>query len=219
MGTIKTKGSAVRYVDYDRTEVMIRFRERKSSGPMALKFVQNSCNGFLTRLKENGFDPASFRLKSEEVHAPGEYGNRRDSLYTAVLSIAITYPFDARVTQWLTEQVNALKSDPELTVSNELSDENTIRQELLQEAVEDARARAEVMSSMLHQKIVGIKNAQTDPVFDQDWGAPVAVMADAAPDAVEFEQLAQLKPDQTKLSAEVYITWKLSDVNSASNPD
>ena len=97
-------------------------------------------------------------------------------------------------------------------VDYELSNEDVIRQELLTEALKDAKRQAEVMAQAIDQKVVGLISADKNaPKQDSVFVGEVLCMSLCCEQEVEtYDNSDELSPSNKTYMETIYTTWEIA---------
>ena len=164
MGKIKVIGTAQRNVPYDVMNITITFNSWEKTPSAALSHVDEQCERFLSLLKEDGFDIHKLRmsdtkLSQDRVKNDDDDDEENEWLRleaTANIDIKISVKYDMSVLNHIKEILKKENFDADLSIYNYISNILDIHKELLKEAIEDSKAKAEIIASTMNQKIIGI---------------------------------------------------------------
>lgn len=162
MGTIKIIGTAQRNVPYDVMNITITFNSWERTPSAALSHVDEQCEKFLSLLKNEGFDIHKLRmsdtkLSQDRVKADDEEENEWLRLEaSASIDIKISVKYDMFVLNHIKDILKKENFDADLSIYHYISNILDIHKELLKEAIEDSKAKAEIIASTMGQKLTGI---------------------------------------------------------------
>lgn len=164
MGKIKIIGTAQRNVPYDVMNITITFNSWEKTPSAALSHVDEQCERFLSLLKEDGFDIHKLRMSDTKLSQDCVKNDDDDDEEnewlrleaTASIDIKIPVKYDMSVLNHIKEILKKENFDADLSIYNYISNILDIHKELLKEAIEDSKAKAEIIASTMNQKIIGI---------------------------------------------------------------
>ncbi len=215
MGKLEIKGSAERTMDYDLMKLSLDFHSREKTAAEASKNVMQECEEFLGILKKGGLDISEIALSRDSVNKEQYYdGNRGVECYMANRAIEITAKFDMKLINTIRAICNSAESQVSFRVNYALSNENDIKEELLREALKDAKRQAELMAEAVGLKVVGLLSAdKNDPMrgMEQSSDAGIYCLAQLSLDEYdEYENSDELSASDTKLSETIYTSWEIA---------
>ncbi len=165
MGKIKIIGTAQRNVPYDIMDITICFNSWEKTPSAALNHVDEQCEKFLSLLKSEGFELNKIRMKNTELSQNRVKSSNDDDddeyewlKLEATASMDISFPikFDMELLNHIKDIIKSGDFDSNLNVDYHVSNIFDIHKELLKEAIEDSKSKAEIITSTMNQKIIGI---------------------------------------------------------------
>ncbi|MCH3971675.1 MAG: SIMPL domain-containing protein [Oscillospiraceae bacterium] len=157
METIETKGYAKKEIAADVAVTEICFRTYKKSAAEAIQCVTEQCEKFLSVLEQEGFD-------LEELHTGGDSVDQdyddKEREVCAEKKVKIRMKFDMCMQNHILEIAQKYGLDVDIDSKYEVSNENVLHTELLKQAVEDSKQKAEVIAEAMGQKISGIHRVE-----------------------------------------------------------
>ena len=211
MGKIKTRGFAKREVEYDRMKIRLDFYAAEQTTGEAIRSVSDSCEAFLGKLEELGLAAEKIRSAGDAV-SHDMYTEREQA--RASRAIEFTAEYDLALIDRVKEAVAEGSFRADMSVEPVLSKEAEIREELIKEAIADARRSADLIAESTGTRVVGIDEIQTDRRFDlmADMGAEEDALLLSAPAAGAMrKKFADLGNPVTEQQAEIFIEWKIED--------
>lgn len=205
MGTLRVRGTAECRFPADRFTVHIEIRSEKGSTGEAIAAGKAQTEELLKLMQERlGLAPESFRLQDEAVRQ--NYGDKPGYQFTKSISTEIEA--DLSVLERMTSLLQTL-SETEYHISYALSDLAEKGQQVLKQAVENSRRRAELIAAAVGQKITGIEDVRCEYMDDDDnfTDRPMMKCAGAMNECEIILADRLSKPEQT-ISKEVQIVWK-----------
>lgn len=163
MGTIKIIGTAQRNVPYDVMNITITFNSWEKTPSAALSHVDEQCEKFLSLLKKDGFDIHKLRMSDTKLSQDRVKDDDDDEENewirleaTASIDIKISVKYDMSVLNHIKDILKKENFDADLSIYHYISNILDIHKELLKEAIEDSKAKAEIIASTMGQKLTGI---------------------------------------------------------------
>lgn len=163
MGTIKIIGTAQRNVPYDVMNITITFNSWEKTPSAALSHVDEQCEKFLSLLKIDGFDIHKLRMSDTKLSQDRVKDDDDDEENewirleaTASIDIKISVKYDMSVLNHIKDILKKENFDADLSIYHYISNILDIHKELLKEAIEDSKAKAEIIASTMGQKLTGI---------------------------------------------------------------
>ena len=213
MGKINVRGIASKTVEYDLMKIKIDFHAQEKTATEASEKVMRECEDFLGTLKNGGIDISNISLMKDSVDHSIDYCNEGEKdYYRASRVLEINSKFDMKMINNLRAIANASKAQVSFHVDYKLSNEDTIRQELVTEALKDAKKQAEVMAQAIDQKVVGLISADKNaPKIDTDCFAEVLCMGSLSCGEVEeYDNSNELSPSSGTYTETIYTTWEIA---------
>lgn len=158
MGILKIKGSAKQDFLIDRFIFNVTIRANDKSSGEAVVLGNKRTERFLHHMKTNlGIEPSEFVEGDYSVNQ--SYGNQLEYSYSRSLTLCTASSL--QLVEEITFIMESL-SDVEYNIGFELSDEQLRSQQVLQAAIADSKAKAEMIADSLELKIVGAQDAEFD---------------------------------------------------------
>lgn len=212
MGKIEVRGTAERTVDYDLMKIKIDFHAKEETPDEASKKVMRECEEFLAKLKEGGFDLSAIALKSDDVQQSYNYRNDTQvECYNASRELELVCKFNMKLINEIRSITNDMKPKVGFRVSYLLSKENDIMNELLKEALVDAKNQVEVLAEPIGQKVKGLISAdKKEPKADSVYVGEVLCMSLRCEQEVnEYENSDELVATNTTLTEHIFTVWEI----------
>ena len=161
MGTIKIIGTAQKNVPYDVMNITITFNSWEKTPSAALSHVDEQCEKFLSLLKIDGFDIHKLRMSDTKLSQDRVKDDDEENEWirleaTASIDIKISVKYDMSVLNHIKDILKKENFDADLSIYHYISNILDIHKELLKEAIEDSKAKAEIIASTMGQKLTGI---------------------------------------------------------------
>lgn len=214
MGKIEVRGNATRTVECDTMKLEICFNSEMNTPEAASKKAMDECEAFLSELKNIGVDISKITLIEDSVNKSASY-SRNDECqikYVADREIEIISAFDMTLLNTIRSIANEAKAHISFHSRFLISNEAEISQELLTEALKDAKQRAEIMAQAIDQKVVDLVSAdKNDPRANSDHSASVlCAFASGDINAVEYTSTNEIGPTSKTLSETIFTVWEVA---------
>ncbi len=214
MGKLEIKGSASKTVKYDLMKIELAFNGKADTSKDASEKVMRECEDFLEILKNSGFDISNITLMKDLVEQVIDYrndGNR--TYYKADRVLEIDAKFEMKMINEIRAIINSLCSQVSFHVDYYFSNEEALCQELLVEALKDAKSQAEVMAQAIDQKVVGLIEADKNPprserniTGDIDCSCLCCEMVDIE----HYDNSDKLTVTNNTYTETIYTTWEIA---------
>ncbi len=155
MGKMIISGSAERKIICDMINISLTFRAMESTTASAAVAAKQHCEEFLTKMQENGIDLSKIKFSQEEIDS--SYSNREEQIFEAFRTIEFTMQYDMPFLNQLNDWISEVSYPVAMNARFYFSHPEKIQKELLREAVEDARQKAEMLAEMMHQKVIDLE--------------------------------------------------------------
>lgn len=156
MGKISITGQAEREVKYDAMEIIVRFLTHAESSSQAIKQMMEQSEDFLKTMHEAGVEMEQMILGNNNVNQ--QYWDNKlqvSATREVKMSLGFNMEFLNYIMELMHEKAYAVDIDSNFQISN-LKD---IHEELLLEALEDSRHKAELIAKRLGQSIRELDSA------------------------------------------------------------
>ncbi|MGN1277027.1 MAG: SIMPL domain-containing protein [Floccifex sp.] len=162
MGTIKTIGYAKKEYEANLGNYVFHFRYYDSKNEESIKGLNQKVEYYLNVLQQKGFQISDFRLEKdviqsfEQIEEKNVYVSSKEITYETKPSAALFNTF--------MEIAQTNEIDVKITVDYQLVNTDSYHEQLLIEAMNQARHRAEIIASSQNMKVTGM-----DPVRFDSW--------------------------------------------------
>lgn len=204
MGKIKVRGFARRSIECDICEYSICFTANDLYEDKAISMVKEDCELFLRRLKENGINLKDVRFQSDSISR----GYNDGGLKSFYRSISFMSDADASTSNLILGIIEANQIDATLNERYFYSDAKHLHEELLKEAIEDSRLKAEAIASATGSKVVGIEYLALDNRDIYDEVAEEKMCFDTAVSNMNCLS-NEISNPLAEENEEVYIIWNM----------
>lgn len=166
MGKVTIQGKATRTVPYDRMNITVRFQAWGATPADVLRKIEKQCEKFLGILQSMGYDIGGIQMKKANL---SEERSTRDNprgiiSVSGEKSLLLKATLHPAAVNGLERIIRENELDADYSVSYDLSDRETLRRELLGEAVEDSRHKADIIAASVGTQVVGMKQAGNDGI-------------------------------------------------------
>ena len=161
MGKLYVNGRAKQELHADMVNINLRFEARDESSTRALYIVTEQCEQFLGKLKKAGFNLDQVRLADDEV-SQDRYDEER--LYIASRSVEFDMPFEIKNYNAILDMIRKEQYEINLSTNYYLSNNDEVKERLVQEAVVDSQKRAKQIAEALGRKLIGFKEMDVDGI-------------------------------------------------------
>ena len=203
MGKLNIIGKAEKQVPCNAMEIFLTFSTYEATAARAAEKIMQNCDDFLTMLQKNHADISDISI--EEVSTEKSYAKKTE--YYAVRKIKLRFDFDMSLLNQFDIWTQQAQYDVTLESNFYLSNLAEIRKELLKEAVEDSRQKAEMLAEMMGQKITGFEEVIMDRDFRNDDIAVACACAENVPRAKSISNVLKA-PEKTE-SERVEVIWNI----------
>ncbi|MEY2828358.1 MAG: hypothetical protein RIQ33_216 [Bacteroidota bacterium] len=209
--TINLSGQASKKYTPDLATIDFTISSRNKEHKVAIAELQKISNGLVTRLNKLGFTKEQIKLTAYNVNQEFDYTDNKQRLngYLASQSLHLEFKLDMEKLSLLfksfaDEPSNDITFNYGTDFSKELKDK--IKNELIQTAIHDAQAKAELIASTAKLKVIGIKDisynvasntpipmfARAEMAMDKMVGSAAAAMPEVSINEVEFLENIQI---------------------------
>ena len=171
MGQIKIKGIAKKEFKADVMEITISISTKGETAALAVNKGKKETERVLQLLVDIGIDLSKATMKKERVSEPSRYDD--DKFYEFEKDISLKTDANLNVLDILSSGIIDKEINATYTEYFSLSYVETAQNEVLQEALLDAKKKAETIAKTLGQKVVGIECAKCDDYDEDDIIEPI----------------------------------------------
>lgn len=159
MSKLTITGNAKHKVEADMEKITIRFQVEDKTSAKASQQVIKECECFLAVIKKMGLDLTQIQMSDDTIEQES-YSDRFAATATRELTIETKY--DIKFNNDLQNIIQEKDLNVDLEVGYFISNKKEIHEALIAEAVADSRKRAEIIVAATGQKIMGIKEMNTN---------------------------------------------------------
>ncbi|MEY4876977.1 MAG: hypothetical protein RL708_2126 [Bacteroidota bacterium] len=209
--TINLSGQASKKYTPDLATVDFTISSRNKEHKIAIAQLQKISNDLVTRLNKLGFTKEQIKLTAYNVNQEFDYTDNKQRLSGYVGNQNLHLEFN-----WNIEKLEALfksfadepSNDITFNYGTDFSKEfkTKIKDELIQQAIQDAQTKAQLISSTAKLKIIGIKDisynvasptpmpmfARAEMAMDKIVGNAAPAMPDVSINETEFQENIQI---------------------------
>lgn len=161
MGEMTIKGYAERRVECDIVEYTLEFKADGMTIPEAVQAVNTELEHFLEIMEKSGVTADMFELE-DNITSEKYNSEEEEKPYYSKRKISIRMPLGTQSINNMMQHIAEYKLNVVLSEVYYCSNMAEVHQELLKEAVNDSRNKAELIASFTGQKIKGIKSVITN---------------------------------------------------------
>lgn len=159
MGKLSMAGNAEREITYDTLNLLIDFCVYAPSAAKATERLTNECEDFLSLITKEGIDFKDIHLGENSIeHNRGE----KEIAFCATRQLNIKLNLDMLIINSLTELIKEKDYSVAVYCNYSYSEQKAVHMELLRDALEDSRKKAEFIAEAMGQKITGIDSVSHD---------------------------------------------------------
>lgn len=162
MGKLMITGKAEREVYYDVVELTVTFYNDDKDSSDAIDTVIRQSEKFLSIIASNGADISKIRMDDDSLERSSRYDDKKRS--SARRSFCLRYAFDMKFINSISQMIRDENFNAEIDYDYLLSNKEEIHKELLKEALEDSRKKAEMIAETVGEKITGIDEMKHESI-------------------------------------------------------
>ena len=162
MGKLMITGKAEREVYYDVVELTVTFYNDDKDSSNAIDTVIRQSEKFLSIIASNGADISKIRMDDDSLERSSRYDDKKRS--SARRSFCLRYAFDMKFINSISQMIRDENFNAEIDYDYLLSNKEEIHKELLKEALEDSRKKAEMIAETVGEKITGIDEMKHESI-------------------------------------------------------
>ena len=157
MGKLMITGKAEREVCYDVVELTVTFYNDDKNSSDAIDTVIRQSENFLSIITSKGADISKIRMDEDSLERPSRYDDKRRS--SARRSFTLRTAFDMKFINSISQLIRNENFNAEIDNDYLLSNK-----ELLKEALDDSRKKAELIAETVGEKITGIDEMKHESI-------------------------------------------------------
>ena len=157
MGKITIEGKAEREVLCNAVELTICFSKKAQSAAKALSSIETQIEKFLDIIVKEGVQIKNIHIGDNNIHQL--YRDEENGVQVKK-ELNIRMLFDMAFVNHLTDIIRQQNFDVIFDCDYQLTNMREIQIELLKEAIDDSKAKAELIANVMNQKIIGIDNVK-----------------------------------------------------------
>jgi len=162
---IYVRGTAKRKIPADMMEIKICFRKEDPDASKSSQTVLRQSEEFLQALKDIDFPMDNIQMDEDSFGSDRSYRNNDDLVSERIFTIRM--PIDISFVNHLAMLLIDRRWDAGITTKYIASNEEELHDELMQEAIRNARMRAEKIAAAAGRKVKGLDCADTE---EDDYG-------------------------------------------------
>ena len=160
-GLLHVQGKAERSVSPDETTIYFMIEAKGIDYNATLEKLGRYGDDLVKTLKKLGYAEEKFKTTDLNVHVNSQYinGQRIDSGFVGRQNLKLVLPYDKKAIIDILNRVGESSANPAISFSFGISSdtEKSIRKELMQAAVHDAKAKAEILAAAGDCALTGIR--------------------------------------------------------------
>ena len=204
MGTIQVSCKAARKVECDILEYTLTFTRTKGSVSLAIDAVEKDMEKTLEALKNFGVAIEHIHVEKDSVD---EGYSQKD---TAVFECERKVRFKIKANNAFTNRLMDILKNNQISALVDTnyyySEEQKLRKELLKEALQDSKSKAELLAGANQQTVVGIEKIEESGRYEN----PVDFMCIGQEKYTKRKSLSdQLGTKELNIEAEILVTWNI----------
>lgn len=202
MGSIKIKGIAKKEFRADVMKVDISISTSGETPASAINKGKKETENMLKLLLELGINLAEVTMESEQVSKPSNY--KDDKLYYYDKEISFIALANLVMLDLLSEGISKSEINATYDEMFYLSNIEAAKKEVLQQALQDAKKKADILAETLGQKVVGLESTKCDEYEEEEFDHMVHCLHE---NRARTSLAAKLSPDTIIVDKSVYSTW------------
>lgn len=200
MAKLKMSGRAQKEAPYDVMRLSITFNTQKQTNQEAIHTVLTQTEEFLKKLSKLNINVEDIELHNTNVH---DTYRKEDKFYVASRQIGFKTSFNPSLINTITELLEPYEVG--FSSDYELSNENEIKQELIKEAIQDSREKAEFVALQINKTIKDVEEV----ILTNHYNDIALLRANFAGYENKLDLSNQLKAPTTSLEESVEVVWIL----------
>lgn len=204
MGKIKINGSAKKEFKADVMRVDISISTAGETSASAINKGKKETEKVLQLLADLGFELSKVSMEKDRVSNPSRYDD--DKYYHFEKEISLTSSANLALLESISDGL--IKNEINATYDEAfyLSDIESAKKAVLQDALLDSKKKAEIIAETLGQKVVGIESAKCDE-YREDAESERLYMCCEQERPVSLA--AMLSPDTISVDRSIDVTWNI----------
>lgn len=202
MGKIKIKGMAKKEFLANVMKVDISISTDGETPASAINKGRKETENMLKLLHNLGIELTDVSMESEEVSKPQNYND--DNMYHYDKSIAFVTTANLATLELLAGGISESEINATYDEMFYLANIAEAKDEVLQQALQDAKKKAEILAKTLGQKVVGLESAKCDEYEEEEFEHMVHCLREGK---IKTSLASELSPDTIVVDKSVYTTW------------
>jgi uncharacterized protein YggE len=212
MGKIKVEGKIEKFFRTDIITMTIIFKKSDTSKAKAINDLLIECEDFLSKIKSAGFDMNNISVASEKSRYRM---NNEFEYYDIEKKIELKIKADFKLSNNFIKFLQSENYEAEYILSFSFSDKARLQKQLLLEAIEDSKRKAELIASSMNMKIIKIEEIckpdfrstnLAKSVCVENFGFKLEGLL-SGNDVVDTSNLDMLNTPEEKLYESVDVVW------------
>ena len=212
--TVKGIGKVATPPDLVVLNMKLNTKDRNYEKAMAL--AANKIGMLNSALEKIGFEKQAIKTTNFEIRTDYEYRERANGKRVNVFTgyelqhnLKLEFDFDSTLLSQVLSVVGSSSVNPEIKVAFTVKDPNAINEELLRQATENAKRKAEILCSASDQKLGNLLS------ISYNW-ADINVYSNTDYELEEaccrtYSPSIDIQPDDIKVSDSASFVWEIED--------
>ena len=193
----------------DRIRILFTVSGRHADFAASVEQCNSAVDAVRTAAHGSGIDPGEVKTVHFDVRDETEYisGRHKHIGFAATHQLGIVLPIDQDLLGRFLSSVIRSNAKPQVTLAFEVSDPESLRQRVLEDAVANAKRRAETIASAAGIKLGDIINIEYGYAEVRISSQPSEMFLESA--APESNISPEFDPDNVEAEDTVTITWEI----------
>lgn len=202
MGNIKIKGRAKKEFKADVMRIGISVSADRETSALAINKGKKETENVLKLLLDLGINLSDVSMENDRVSKSSRYDD--DKFYHFEKEISFVAAANLAVLEALSDGIVKNEINATYDETFYLSDIEDAKKAVLQEALLDAKKKAESIAETLNQRVVGIESAKCDEYEEEDFEEKAHYLREMPTSAT---LATMLSPDTISVDKSIDVTW------------
>ena len=163
MGKIKVIGEASGMLVMDMAIYQFEFYAESIKLNIALQQIKAQIKTFISEVKQLGLEASSFHMDEDNIDK-----TYREDKYAVTRKIELYAKYDGKLSQYFLDIIENKLINMKFQTYYYASNLQAFYLDLRQKAIENAKEKADVMASVLHQKVIGIESIKDEDYYERN---------------------------------------------------
>lgn len=207
MGYLTVTGKSELSIDADYVKLNLNIKNTDTDYSTAIEKSTNVYNSLLGALADGGFDTSSIENTAYRVDRKTRYVDNKEEFvgHEAYFNLNIYFDFTLDNLNQAISVVSSIDDSLNYSIEFTVKDEKKYKDQLLDLAIQDAKAQAEFISSSANVKLKEISSI--------DYDKQVRHIVSTTRFYAMESKMAAYNPEKIELDDEINITWEITDKN------